>query len=345
MQSWGSADSCTVSIICAAYNHELYIKDALEGILSQETSFPFEIIIHDDASSDNTANIIREYHAVYPRIVRPIYQKENQYSRNVLNPLINTFAISTGKYIAFCEGDDYWISSNKLQMQTDAMEDNSNVDFSFHSAYYLRNGEIDKQPSWDYGEQKILYADSILTAVGQFAPTASYMFRRGVIEGLPDWFYKAAPIGDFFLEMYGAGRGGVLYIDKPMSVYREKAVESWSSRMIYSSVAHLHHNEKLLESLYLLENDFYGLPEAFGKKRSDPLFLIAIYYLSCGKYSIFRQYISDSADQYRFFSKKQKLAYNLRHLPWVLRLIYKYKMLLPRWLLQRINRGSDGMLV
>ena len=127
VQQWSSADTCIVSVVCATFNHEKYIERAIDGFLMQETSFPFEIIIHDDASTDNTAEIIRGYHADYPRIVRPIYQKENQYSKNVLNPLINTVANSTGKYIAFCEGDDYWTDPLKLKKQVDFMEANPDL--------------------------------------------------------------------------------------------------------------------------------------------------------------------------------------------------------------------------
>ena len=111
-----------VSICCITYNQEKYIKDAIEGFLMQKTNFLFEIIIHDDASTDKTADIIREYQQKYPDKIRTILQKENQYKKGVRNSY-TVFKEAKGKYIAFCEGDDYWIDENKLQKQVNYMEE------------------------------------------------------------------------------------------------------------------------------------------------------------------------------------------------------------------------------
>jgi glycosyltransferase involved in cell wall biosynthesis len=114
-----------VSVCCAAYNHEQFIKECLDGFLMQKTNFVFEILINDDASTDNTASIIKEYEKKYPDIIKPIYQKENQYSKegNVY-PRFN-FPRAKGKYIAICDGDDYWTDPLKLQQQVDFLEVNS----------------------------------------------------------------------------------------------------------------------------------------------------------------------------------------------------------------------------
>ena len=111
-----------VSIDCITYNHEGFISDALEGFLMQKTDFKFEIIIHDDASTDQTANIIRKYEKKYPEIIQPIYQKENQYSQGVEISMQFQFPRARGKYIAICEGDDYWTDPYKLQKQVDFLE-------------------------------------------------------------------------------------------------------------------------------------------------------------------------------------------------------------------------------
>lgn len=115
-----------VSIDCLTYNHEAYIRDALEGFLMQKTDFPFEILIHDDASTDQTANIIREYEKKYPGIIKPIYQKENQYSKEVNITTDFQYSRAKGKYIAICEGDDYWTDPYKLQKQVDFLETHPN---------------------------------------------------------------------------------------------------------------------------------------------------------------------------------------------------------------------------
>ena len=111
-----------VSIVCEVYNHELYLRDCLEGFVMQKTDFPFEILIHDDASTDKSAVIIREYESKYPSLFKPIYQKENQYSKGVGIWKDIQFPRAKGKYIALCEGDDYWTDPYKLQKQVDILE-------------------------------------------------------------------------------------------------------------------------------------------------------------------------------------------------------------------------------
>src|SRR5690554_319935 len=97
-----------VSICCLAFNHEKYIEICLEGFLFQKTTFPFEVLIHDDASTDRTAEIIKEYERKYPHIIKSIYQTQNQYSKGVGVNRVFNFPRAQGKYIAMCEGDDYW---------------------------------------------------------------------------------------------------------------------------------------------------------------------------------------------------------------------------------------------
>ena len=121
-----------VSVCTLAYNHEPYIRECLDGILMQKTNFAFELLIHDDASTDGTADIIREYETKYPDIIKPIYQTENQYSKGVKVSLTYQFPRAKGKYIALCEGDDYWTDPLKLQKQVDFMEANSEIPCCFH---------------------------------------------------------------------------------------------------------------------------------------------------------------------------------------------------------------------
>lgn len=131
-------EECTtplVSISCLAYNHGKFIRDCLNGFLMQKTDFPFEVLIHDDASQDDTADIIREYESKYPDIIKPIYQTENQYSKgNSISRKIQ-YPRAKGKYIAICEGDDYWTDPLKLQKQVDFLE--SHPDYSICGGGYL----------------------------------------------------------------------------------------------------------------------------------------------------------------------------------------------------------------
>lgn len=116
-----------VSIICLTYNHAPYIRECLDGFMMQETDFTFEVIIHDDASTDGATDIVKEYAAIYPDIIKPIIQTENQYSKHNDFNVIMKLCLDRcgGKYIAFCEGDDYWIDPLKLQKQVDFLKNNS----------------------------------------------------------------------------------------------------------------------------------------------------------------------------------------------------------------------------
>lgn len=115
-------DRPLVSICCVTYNHESFIRDAIEGFLIQKTSFSLEIIIHDDASTDSTAKIVKEYVKKYPNLITPIFQMENQYSKGIKPFYKFILPIARGKYIAICEGDDYWIDPYKLQKQVNYLE-------------------------------------------------------------------------------------------------------------------------------------------------------------------------------------------------------------------------------
>lgn len=160
-----------VSIICNTYNHENYIRDAIEGFLMQETDFPFEIIIHDDASTDKTADIVREYEKKYPDLIKPIYQTENQYSKGCkINSTFN-FPRAKGKYIAFCEGDDFWVDPKKLSIQVNFLENNPDYVISGHDAFIIddkdkiiKTSKLPDSNKRDFsGEELILGKPWILT--------------------------------------------------------------------------------------------------------------------------------------------------------------------------------------
>lgn len=121
-----------VSIICCTYNHERSIRDTLNNFLAQKTNFPVEILIYDDASTDNTVSIINEYAMDYPQIIKPIFQKENQHSKGIDIQQIN-YERSRGKYIAICDGDSFWIDEYKLQRQYDYLEKAKNCVLSVHA--------------------------------------------------------------------------------------------------------------------------------------------------------------------------------------------------------------------
>ena len=164
-----------LSICCITYNHENYISQAIEGFLAQKTSFNFEIIIHDDASTDATASIVKKYEQEHPNLIKAIYQTENQYSKGI-KPWPNfVFPIARGKYIALCEGDDYWTDPYKLQKQVDFLEANPEYVLTVDNAIWHDLGP-DKQRPFSTNPEKDVSIGELLRE-RQFA-TAAVVFRN-----------------------------------------------------------------------------------------------------------------------------------------------------------------------
>jgi len=204
MHSWNQGDKPLVSVSCITYNHEKYIDDAIEGFLIQETDFPFEILIHDDASTDNTANIVCTYVEKYPNIIKPIFQTENQYSKGVkINPEFN-FPRAKGKYIALCEGDDYWTDPKKLQIQVAFLEENPDYVITYTAVEaFDENGVIETYVGGalnDLNEEQLKKAYPINTLTTCF---------RNEISKYPNEF-SIAKLGDLtlwsLLGAYGKGK-------------------------------------------------------------------------------------------------------------------------------------------
>ena len=219
-------DEFMVSIICTAYNHEDYIADAIESFLMQKTNFKFEILIHDDASTDRTAEIIKEYEIKFPNLIKPIYQIENQYSKGNNSDFLNRKR-ARGKYVAICEGDDYWTDEYKLQKQLDYMEGNSGCTFCFHNAYVEDQRNPNKNRlvvPWMpenrsyFTNKNRKYSAGELQLLG-FIPTMSFFYPRRVLDNPPDWFFQA-PVGDNPMKLIAASYGYAYYMNETMSVYR-----------------------------------------------------------------------------------------------------------------------------
>ena len=226
-----------VSIICNAYNHEPYIRDALDGFVMQKTDFPFEVLVHDDASTDKTAEIIRQYEEKYPDIIKPVYQTENQYSKKVSIGKTFQFPRAKGKYFAFCEGDDYWTDPLKLQKQVDALEKNPQADICAHTAQVV--AAATKQPLHylqPRQEDCLIPVEDVIYGEGGFVSTNSLVCRKEIVLTTPrfreDFQY------DYTLQIAGALRGGMIYLNDNMSAYRSQAVGSWTTRMYQDTAAY-----------------------------------------------------------------------------------------------------------
>ena len=245
-----------VSVICTVYNHKPYIKDTLNGFLMQKTAFPFEILLHDDASTDGTTEIIRKYAEEYPHIIIPLVQTENQYSEGgnwghpkTINPHIR------GKYVALCEGDDYWTDSRKLEKQISYMETHPECSMTFHAVNYEENNRVTRNDR--SSDVEIDYsAEDIIKGGGGFCATSSLCCRTDCYLQYPR-FRTMADIGDFPQQILMGLLGKVHYFPDIMGVYRYASSGSWTER-IYTAEANAEYYRFIINQIsWLTELNCY----------------------------------------------------------------------------------------
>ena len=236
-----------VCVYCTAYNHEKYIKKTLNGFVNQVTNFKFYCIIHDDASTDKTALIIKEYEKKYPDLIKGIYQTENQYSKNVniiekfISPNVNS------DYVAICEGDDYWIDNLKLQKQVEALESNKDCFMCVHKTIEVYEDEISTgitYPKEDYKKGRLDI--NKLLSNDYSIHTSSYMFvydKWISYINNPPYFKQICDVGDVPYILYFAYIGKIYYIPESMSCYRRGVPTSWSVSRINKS------DEKIINNI------------------------------------------------------------------------------------------------
>lgn len=217
-------DCPLVSIRCLVYNHEPYLRQCLDGFVMQQTTFPFEAIVHDDASTDGSAAIIREYAEKYPDIIKPIYETENQYSKHdgSLARIMEAAMHPNSKYVALCEGDDYWTDPNKLQIQVDFLESHLEYTMCFHRANTI-NQETGEENNVFPGKvfrniQSRDYESTELFAIWT-VPTASMLYRKECQFYPLKRRYKNL-YEDIIRVLSSAEMGKVKGLDLMMSVYR-----------------------------------------------------------------------------------------------------------------------------
>lgn len=203
-----------VSVICITFNHVDFIRQALDGFVMQKTNFPFEVIVHDDASTDGTADIVREYAKKYPDIIKPILQSENQWSRGVNISTEFIWPAVRGEYVAVCDGDDYWTNPLKLQKQADFLDANPDFAICFHpvSVFWNDNSHCDKvwpKRKTELTLQELIYENHI--------PNCAVMYRW--IAPTDEWPDKIYP-GDWFMHLLHAKRGKIHFIPDVMARYR-----------------------------------------------------------------------------------------------------------------------------
>lgn len=258
-----------VSVICCTYNHEKYIEKCIKGIVEQKTSFRFKLIIHDDASTDNTTFIIQKYHKMYPDIIFPIYEKENMYSKgkvildDIILPNIDT------PYVAICEGDDCWCDNNKIEMQFLYMEQHLGCGICVHDAvrvnYFSHLQDLNTKEIYekDYSVEDVIKLKS-----GKFATNSIFM-RTELMKKIPKEF-RCSRFGDWQLIIYGAANNYLHYFPDIMSTYNQGVPGSYTEK----TVENLEYNiETRYEILGLLRNldNYYNkrFSKVIGKLRKE----------------------------------------------------------------------------
>lgn len=219
-----------LTIWCTTYNFAPYVRDTFEGFIKQRTSFKYKIFVFDDASTDGTDQIIREYIEKYPHLFSAYISKENTYNSPDRNELLDSLFYNhqKGKYIAQCEGDDYWNDPEKLQKQVDYLESHPECSMVVHSANW-----IDEIKGTEYvlprlGSDHYLTSDEAITQASGRIQTASYVFRT--CDYIPDPGFPDSHPWEYARILYEFARGKVYYFDKPMSTYRYRHVGSWTEQ-------------------------------------------------------------------------------------------------------------------
>lgn len=242
MRSWPSLyERPKVSIRCLTYNHERFIEDTIKGFLIQKTDFPFEILIHDDASKDKTADILRRYEKSYPKVIKVVFQEENQYSRGI-NPIKFLHEITKGEYIAACEGDDFWTDPEKLIKQISYLDANPHVYICYHNASLtdssaktvIREDILRSRYCVNYSSEALVLAQASL-------PTLTWVYRN--LEFPDIKLFDLSKTGDRLrLVSIGLAGGQAHYLpDIQNAFYRTHAGGVWRGASRYErSLSEMH---------------------------------------------------------------------------------------------------------
>ena len=311
-----------LSILMITYNQEKYIAKAIDSILMQKVDFKYEIIIGEDCSSDRTREILLRYKEKYPDKIRLLLHEDNI---GMLNNWKAVLEATQAEYNAVLEGDDYWIDSHKLQIQVDSMRKNPECYISFHPAQ-LRLG--DDTSGEIYAKQanktKVFTPSEVILGGGGFCPTASIVFRKEVLESLPDFYYEM-PVGDYILQIFASLHGGALYIDRVMSVYRKGVDGSWSYLMENEDKRVSFYENKLAAMDKLDDYLRHKYQNEISHEKSKEHYALAIFYLYNEMFDKFKYYIQLSYKTFNLKMMFYTIDYRLRFFPRVLLMIKRLK--------------------
>jgi len=224
---------CKVSVVCTAYNHSAYLRQALESFVGQRTDFAYEVLVSDDASTDGSAEILWEYAEKYPLLIRPFCLEKNLYSQGVNLYDAVLYPASRGRYIALCEGDDCWTDPEKLQRQADFLDAHPDYSACVHNTmlHYL-DGSRPDAPLFSGRTEQDLPFETVVQGMSHAFHTSSILARREFLLDPPDFRAVAFAHGftDYAVGVWLTLCGRVRYLDRCMSLYRIGSNPSaWSS--------------------------------------------------------------------------------------------------------------------
>lgn len=216
-----------IAILMPTYNHGNFITQSIEGVVSQLTDFTFKLFIVDDYSTDNNSQICQQFADAYPdKIV--FSRNERNLGANKTGEILREKGFSSNaKYVAICEGDDYWTDPYKLQKQVDFLEANKGYSICFHPAYEMIEGTTITISNSNLKKSSLTLTIEDL-ALGNFIHTPTVVFRNIFSEELPQWILQC-PVGDYPLYLLVATYGKIKFLNEPMAVYRIHNESSWSS--------------------------------------------------------------------------------------------------------------------
>ena len=249
-----------VTVVCNTYNHKDYIREAIESLLMQKCNFTFEIIVHDDCSTDGTKEILEEYVGKYAHLTI-LFEEENQFKKGVYHFKEKTLPKVKGKYIAICEGDDYWTDPFKLQKQFDALEKHPEINMCAHASNIVdaNTGEIIHEIRRGKQNRVIPLAEVVQGEFLEpvFLATASFFYRKSILDNPPP-FTKIMNL-DFVTQLNGAFTNGIYYIADCMSNYRWFVTGCWTLRMKDDREKYRRHCEKKIQVLRQFDIDSNGI--------------------------------------------------------------------------------------
>ena len=315
--------SKAITVIVMTYNQKQYISKALDSILVQKGDIDFDIIIHDDCSSDGTLELIREYQKNNPNKITIIEEKERRFIEEGFNMMIYNHVVPfiDSKYVAYCDGDDYWCDDYKLQKQLAFMEAHPDYSMCFHCSYQLKN-DVDLSSKWFVDDEGDIDMSFIISDVpGIKIATSSLFVRSDVFKDFPNW-RKLYPVEDIPLYMNAAMNGKIHRLSDLMCVYRQFAVGSWSSQNKDNIQRTIDHLEKMKAAINCFNEQTGGVYQQLVSKQVLSFeFRIAL--LKKDYKTIF---LKKYKHLYKRLSKKERVSLKLQYrLPHLYNLIHRKK--------------------